>query len=98
MVDDRCIVEENNGTLQSPPKTYRDCLFRLCPVNRYAAQKQYWNEQKRCQLINAQFEHFDNEMLNKLRVAADKERIQNDLEYSKMLGSVIQYGSSIQVC
>lgn len=72
---------------------YLDCLFRICPVNRYAAQKQYWNEQKRCHLGD----HYDEEMLNKLRVAADKEQEQNDLEYRKMLGSVIQYGSSIQV-
>uniref|UniRef100_A0A915CQ64 Inositol 1,4,5-trisphosphate receptor n=1 Tax=Ditylenchus dipsaci TaxID=166011 RepID=A0A915CQ64_9BILA len=79
LVDDRCVVEEKNGSLQSPPKTYRDCLFRICPVNRYAAQKQYWNEQKKCQLGD----QFDEEMLNKLRVAADKEKEQNDLEYRK---------------
>lgn len=36
-------------------------------------------------------------MLNKLRVAADKEREQNDLEYRKMLGNIIQYGTSIQL-
>uniref|UniRef100_A0AC35GCA8 Inositol 1,4,5-trisphosphate receptor n=1 Tax=Panagrolaimus sp. PS1159 TaxID=55785 RepID=A0AC35GCA8_9BILA len=40
---------------------------------------------------------FDEEMLNKLQVAADKEREQNDLEYRKMLGNVIQYGTSIQL-
>ncbi|KAI1708380.1 inositol 1,4,5-trisphosphate/ryanodine receptor domain-containing protein [Ditylenchus destructor] len=94
LVDDRCVVEEKNGTLQSPPKTYRDCLFRICPVNRYAAQKQYWSEQKKCNLADS---NFDTEMLNKLKVAADKEKEQNDLEYRKMMGSVIQYGSSIQL-
>ncbi|KAH7730960.1 cation channel family protein [Aphelenchoides avenae] len=93
LVDDRCIVEEKNGTLQSPPKTYRDCLFRLCPVNRYAAQRQYWSEQKKWQMGDP----VDDEMLNKLRVAAEKEREQNELEYRKMLGSVIQYGSSVQL-
>lgn len=72
---------------------FADCLFRLCPVNRYAAQKQYWAEQKRWQMGDP----VDDEMLNKLRVAAEKEREQNELEYRKMLGSVIQYGSSIQV-
>uniref|UniRef100_A0A914YSR1 Inositol 1,4,5-trisphosphate receptor n=1 Tax=Panagrolaimus superbus TaxID=310955 RepID=A0A914YSR1_9BILA len=40
---------------------------------------------------------FDEEMLNKLQVAADKEREQNDLEYRKMLGNVIQYGTSVQL-
>ncbi|KAI6214303.1 Inositol 1,4,5-trisphosphate receptor [Aphelenchoides besseyi] len=93
LVDDRLVVEANNGTLQSPPKTYRDCLFRICPVNRYAAQKQYWTEQRR----GTMSELFDEEMLKKLRVAADKEREQNDLEYRKMHGSAIQYGSAIQL-
>jgi inositol 1,4,5-triphosphate receptor type 1 len=70
-----------------------DCLFRICPVNRYAAQKQYWAEQKKFQLGDS----VDEEMLAKLRVAAEKEREQNELEYGKMLGSLIQYGSSIQL-
>jgi hypothetical protein len=42
-------------------------------------------------------EPFDEEMLKKLRVAADKEKEQNDLEYRKMLGSAIQYGTGIQL-
>lgn len=42
-------------------------------------------------------EPFDEEMLKKLRVAADKEKEQNDLEYRKMMGSPIQYGSGIQL-
>lgn len=62
-------------------------------MNRYAAQKQYWTEQKRCQLG----EVYDEEMVNKLRVAAEKEKEQNELEYRKMLGNIIQYGSAIQV-
>uniref|UniRef100_A0A914EMS7 Inositol 1,4,5-trisphosphate receptor n=1 Tax=Acrobeloides nanus TaxID=290746 RepID=A0A914EMS7_9BILA len=93
LVDERCIVTEGSGSLASPPKNYRDCLFRICPVNRYAAQKQYWTEQKRCQLG----EGYDEEMLNKLQVAADKEREQNELEYRKTLGDIIQYGSAIQL-
>lgn len=36
-------------------------------------------------------------MLNKLRVAAEKEREQNEREYTKLFGSPIQYGSSVQV-
>lgn len=39
----------------------------------------------------------DEEMLNKLRVAAEKEREQNEREYTKLFGSPIQYGSSVQV-
>ncbi|CAD5219928.1 unnamed protein product [Bursaphelenchus okinawaensis] len=93
LVDDRLIVEEGNGGLQNPPKTFRDCLFRICPVNRYAAQKQYWTEQKKSCLN----EPYDEEMLKKLIVAAEKEREQNDLEYRKMMGSPIQYGSAVQL-
>lgn len=62
-------------------------------MNRYAAQKQYWNEQKNCNLAD----YCDKEMLIKLRIAAEKEKEQNDLEYRKMLGNIVQYGSSIQV-
>jgi len=64
-------------------------------VSRYAAQKQYWAEQKRWQMGDPA--QCDEEMLNKLRVAAEKEREQNELEYRKMLGSIIQYGSSVQL-
>jgi hypothetical protein len=55
-------------------------------VNRYAAQKQFWAERKKFQ----QGDIVDEEMLAKLRVAADKEKEQNELEYRKMLGSLVQ--------
>lgn len=63
-----------------------DCLFRVCPVNRYAAQKQLWSEHRKFQLG----EPVDEEMMAKLKVAADKEREQNELEYGKMLGNLVQ--------
>uniref|UniRef100_A0A914VYK6 Inositol 1,4,5-trisphosphate/ryanodine receptor domain-containing protein n=1 Tax=Plectus sambesii TaxID=2011161 RepID=A0A914VYK6_9BILA len=94
LVDDRCLVEIGQGSPDSPPKKFRDCLFRICPVNRYAAQKQYWTEQKQFQMgIGSTL---DDDMLSRLRVAAEKEKEQNDLEYRKMLGHVIQYGTTIQ--
>uniref|UniRef100_A0A0N4ZIS5 Inositol 1,4,5-trisphosphate receptor n=1 Tax=Parastrongyloides trichosuri TaxID=131310 RepID=A0A0N4ZIS5_PARTI len=93
LVDDRCLVELRNGSLQSPPKNYRDCLFRVCPVYRYAAQKQYWSEQKKCLAGDGS----EKEMLIKLKNAAEKEKEQNELEYRKMLGTQIQYGTSIQL-
>ncbi|CAJ0918564.1 unnamed protein product, partial [Mesorhabditis belari] len=94
LVDDRCIVEINEGRPESPPKKFRDCLFKVCPVNRYAAQKQCWTEQKRFQAGESAF---DEEMMNKLRVAAEKEKEQNELEFRKTLGNVIQYGISVQL-
>ncbi|CAJ0580486.1 unnamed protein product, partial [Mesorhabditis spiculigera] len=94
LVDDRCIVEIGEGRPESPPKKFRDCLFKVCPVNRYAAQKQCWTEQKRFQAGESLF---DAEMMDKLRVAAEKEREQNELELRKTLGNVIQYGTTIQL-
>ncbi|EGT46599.1 hypothetical protein CAEBREN_30230 [Caenorhabditis brenneri] len=94
LVDDRCIVELKDGRPESPPKKFRDCLFKVCPVNRYAAQKHLWTEQKRFQTGDSMF---DDDLMNKLRVAADKEREENEAEFQKTLGNVIQYGSMIQL-
>ncbi|XGW30683.1 hypothetical protein V3C99_009556 [Haemonchus contortus] len=94
LVDDRCIVELRDGRPESPPKKFRDCLFKVCPVNRYAAQKQYWTEQKR--FISGE-STFDDDMMNKLRIAAEKEKEQNELEFRKTQGNVIQYGTTVQL-
>lgn len=68
-----------------------DCLFRICPLNRYAAQKRFWRA------VRTPASSADTPLLQKLHQAAELEKTTNESGSKKQLGEIIQYGGKIQL-
>ena len=88
MVDDRVVVEIGKGDTQNPPSKFRDCLFKVLPMQKYSAQAQF----EMAVSSKETSKHFSEIVTWKqLERAAEIEEAQNQQEIKKHLGEVVRY-------
>eukprot|EP00729_Bicosta_minor_P021002 gene21002-15739_t len=95
-VDERVVVEPMAGNLSSVPIKYRDCMFKICPQNRYMALEQY-NREKNAMDRGGSDGGGSAVMLQQLKVAAMAEQEVNRKETNKLWGTPVQYGFLVQL-
>uniref|UniRef100_A0A3B5MN66 Inositol 1,4,5-trisphosphate receptor n=1 Tax=Xiphophorus couchianus TaxID=32473 RepID=A0A3B5MN66_9TELE len=91
LADSRCLPTEGQ---QKRFCCFPDCLFKVCPMSRYSAQKQYW---KAKQAKHEKDKIADVVLLQKLQHASNLEQKQNETENRKVHGDVVKYGTVIQL-
>lgn len=89
LVDDRVVVQPQAGDLAKPPAKFRDCIFKILPMQRYSAQEQF---QKATQTTKSMP---DVVILQKLQTAAEQEKKTSQLETEKMWGTRVEYGNTM---
>uniref|UniRef100_T1G8K1 Inositol 1,4,5-trisphosphate/ryanodine receptor domain-containing protein n=1 Tax=Helobdella robusta TaxID=6412 RepID=T1G8K1_HELRO len=79
MVDDRCVLRPcQGGSIGSVPVKFRDCLFKVCPVNKYSARTQFWKAVKESK-TKPSFDH----NLIKIYIKYIQYEIRNTKQYNK---------------
>eukprot|EP01135_Chromosphaera_perkinsii_P005608 Nk52_evm22s355 gene=Nk52_evmTU22s355 len=86
------------GEISKKTANGRCCLFQLIPMSRYSAQKAYEAEAERVEMCISKGGATPSlKYLHKLKEGARIERLQNDSERERSVGTSVKYGQIIQL-
>ncbi|XP_064398624.1 inositol 1,4,5-trisphosphate receptor type 2-like isoform X2 [Halichondria panicea] len=91
LVDDRVVVNPSDGDLNKPPAKFRDCIFKILPMQRYSAQEQY----RKATSSTSTKSMPEIVIQQKLKLAADQEKNTSKTETEKLWGTPVQYGTTM---